>query len=127
MDNIPKKYVKKILIVDDEAELRATLRQWLEQAKYYILEAADGRQALNVIRNERPHLVLLDVKMPEMDGWEVLQAIRADDEMSSLPVIMLTAYGETDSLLESQRMHANDFFIKPFKLEELLIFIKRYL
>jgi DNA-binding response OmpR family regulator len=65
--------------------------------------------------------------MPLLDGWAVLQAMRADEAFVKTPVIMLTAHGEMDSLLESQRMHANDFFIKPFKLEELLEFMRRYL
>lgn len=124
---LPKKHHKRILVVDDEPELRMILGRWLEAEGYEVLLAANGVEALLQLKDHHPHLVLLDIKMPLLDGWAVLQAIRSNEQTAGLPVIMLTAHGEMDSLLESQRMHANDFFIKPFKLEELREFIKRYL
>jgi CheY-like chemotaxis protein len=126
-DLLPKKHHKRILVVDDEPEFRGMLQRWLESLGYEVLLAANGVEALVQLKEHHPHLVLLDIKMPLLDGWAVLQAMRADEAFVKTPVIMLTAHGEMDSLLESQRMHANDFFIKPFKLEELLEFMRRYL
>lgn len=123
----PELRPKKILIVDDEAYIRLLLRDCLRQAGYDTVSASDGREALEVVREETPDLVLLDITMPEMDGWQVLKAIRADDRIRMTPVVMLTARGEAESLMESQTLRAEDYFIKPFAVDELVMYIRRYL
>ncbi|NIO68987.1 MAG: response regulator, partial [Anaerolineae bacterium] len=80
----------KILLIDDDAALLKLLGQYLEQAGYEVSRAADGRQGLQTLYNERPDLVILDVMMPRLDGWTVCERIR---DLSDVPIIMLTAKG----------------------------------
>jgi len=110
----------KILIVDDEPHIRRILQFLLEQAGYQVLEAGDGQQALALLASERPDLVLLDVMMPHMDGFAVLERWRADRDGQFTPVIMLTARGESTARVRGLRVGANDYVAKPFDQEELL-------
>ena len=82
---------KKILVVDDDSEIVRLLRAYLEQAGYQVLVAYDGEAALYILRRERPDLVLLDLMLPDRDGWDVTRVIRADPNLKATPIIMLTA------------------------------------
>lgn len=104
-----------VLIVDDEPRMRELIRLYL-QAEFRLVEAADGLTALAVLQSEEPDLVLLDVMMPRMDGWTVLQRIR---EESATPVIMLTARGEVPDRVQALRSGADDYVAKPFDGREL--------
>lgn len=110
----------KILIVDDEPHIRRILQFLLEQAGYQVVEAGDGQQALDLLATERPDLVLLDVMMPHMDGFAVLEQMRGERDGQCTPVIMLTARGESTARVRGLRVGANDYLGKPFDQEELL-------
>ena len=110
----------KILIADDEPHIRRILQFLLEQAGYEVVAAADGREALELLAREGPDLLLLDVMMPHLDGFAVLQRIRADRETQRLPVIMLTARDESQARVKGLKGGANDYVAKPFDHEELL-------
>lgn len=108
---------RKILIVDDEARMRRVIADYLRIKGYETAEAADGVEALEKFAAEPPDLVLLDVMMPRMDGWEVCRRIRA---RSQVPVIMLTAKGEEEDELQGFSLGADEYIMKPFSLKILL-------
>jgi len=108
--------VGKLLVVDDEEDLLLLLRATLERRGYEVLCATGGLQAIRLLYHERPDLILLDVMMPGMDGWETLQRIR---EMSTVPVIMLTALGGVTHVVQGLQIGADDYVSKPYDREEL--------
>ncbi len=107
---------KRILVVDDEPRMIGFIRMNLELEGYQVLEAHTGLQALEMIRTQLPDLVLLDVMMPSLDGFETLRMLR---EFSSIPVIMLTAKGEEDDKVYGLELGADDYVTKPFGSREL--------
>ena len=113
-----------VLIVEDDANIRELLQLYLEKDGYAVTLAADGGQGLEKFRSIKPDLVLLDVMMPVMDGWEVCKAIRAEGDT---PVIMLTAKGETDDKVQGLKSGADDYITKPFEMKELLARIEAVL
>jgi DNA-binding response OmpR family regulator len=106
-----------ILIADDDADVRRLIAGLLARAGHSVLEAADGREALRLLYARRPGLVVLDVTMPALDGWQVLERIR---EVSDVPVLMLTASGEELNRVRGLRAGADDYVPKPFGRQELL-------
>ncbi|MCL4500742.1 MAG: sigma-54 dependent transcriptional regulator [Deltaproteobacteria bacterium] len=116
---------KHLLIVDDEAGHRQMLRAYLEDEGFEVKEAADGLQSVAAVRNQAFDLVLLDLKMPGMDGLEVLREIRSISE--ALPIIMMTAYGTIESAVEAIKAGAQDFVAKPLDMEELTLKIHKIL
>ena len=110
---------QRILIADDEADIRLVLRMRLEQDGYAVLEARDGAEAVRLAQSEMPDLIVLDVMMPEMDGVEVCNRLRASFTTSGIPVIMLTAKAGNDDRMSGLRKGANDYITKPFDLGEL--------
>jgi DNA-binding response OmpR family regulator len=106
-----------VLVVDDEADVRNLIRILLERAGHAVSEASSGREALRRLHAVRPSLVVLDVTMPEMDGWQTLERIR---DLSDVPVLMLTARaGELDKV-RGLKAGADDYVVKPFGRQELL-------
>jgi DNA-binding NtrC family response regulator len=116
-----------ILIIDDEENLRKTLGQILGGRGYKILEAADGAQALEILRDVTPDLILSDWRMPVVGGEEILQFVRNDPRLSPIPIIVITAFGSSHSAIEAVRLGAYDFVTKPFDLEEISLTAKRAL
>ena len=108
---------KTILVVDDEERMARFIRLNLEHDGFLVIEAHKGMQAVNEIREKIPDVVLLDVMMPDIDGFEVLKIIR---ETSSVPVIMLTAKGEEDDRVRGLELGADDYVTKPFSPRELV-------
>ena len=108
---------KKILVIDDEDDIRLVVTTRLERAGYVTTVAADGREGLRRFYNDRPDLVILDIAMPEMDGWQVLERIR---EVSNVPVLMLTAAAQERDKVRGLRGGADDYITKPFSGEEFL-------
>jgi DNA-binding response OmpR family regulator len=106
-----------ILVADDDADVRGLVAGLLERAGYRVIGAADGREALRLLYARRPALVVLDVTMPGLDGWQVLERIR---EVSDVPVLMLTAQGEELHRVRGLRGGADDYVPKPFGRQELL-------
>ena len=115
---------KLILVVDDEERMSRFIRLNLEHDGFQVLEANRGMKALNLIREQIPDLVLLDVMMPDLDGFEVLQMIR---ESHQVPVIMLTAKGEEDDKVRGLELGADDYVTKPFSPRELVSRVKAVL
>jgi two-component system, OmpR family, KDP operon response regulator KdpE len=113
-----------ILIVDDEARIRDFVRMNLELEQYSVIEAANGLEALEKLRENLPDLVILDVMMPEMDGFETLRAIR---EVSTIPVIMLTVRQSEQDRIHGLDLGADDYIAKPFSPRELLSRIRALL
>jgi two-component system KDP operon response regulator KdpE len=107
----------RILVVDDEPRMIRFIRLNLEHDGFEVVEAADGLAALRQVRDSLPDLVLLDVAMPELDGFETLRLLR---EISTVPVIMLTARGEEDDRVRGLELGADDYVTKPFSPRELV-------
>jgi len=118
---------KKILIVDDEANLRKTLATILRGRGYSTLEASDGSEPLQLLRDATPDLVFTDWKMPEMGGDEVLRYMRRDARLMPIPVIVITAFGSSHSAIEAVRLGAYDFVTKPFDLQDISLTAERAL
>lgn len=108
---------KKILIVEDEANIRELLRLYLECEGYTVLEAENGVEGIKKWKSDKPDMLLLDVMMPVMDGWEVCREIRAE---SDVPIIMLTAKGETADRVSGLEMGADDYIVKPLEMPEVI-------
>ena len=115
---------EKILIVDDDKNICDLLRLYLEKEGYQTVQAHDGEAALAAYTQHRPDLVLLDVMMPKMDGWEVCRRIRAQ---GSTPMIMLTTKGETFDKVLGLELGADDYVVKPFDSKEVVARIKAVL
>ncbi|HEX7346678.1 MAG TPA: response regulator [Candidatus Limnocylindrales bacterium] len=112
-----------VLIVDDEQHIRLLIEQTLEELEddgVEVLTAIDGEQAVDVVRNQPPDLVFLDVSMPKMDGFEVARAIKADPALAGTTVIMLTARGQTVDREEGIAAGADEYLTKPFDPDDLL-------
>jgi len=107
----------RILVVDDEERMVRFIRLNLEHDGFRVIEAFNGTQAINKVRSNLPDLVLLDIMMPDLDGFEVLRIIR---EVTSVPVIMLTAKGEEDDRVRGLELGADDYVTKPFSPRELV-------
>jgi len=106
-----------VLAVDDDQDVRTLVCELLVRAGYRVSEAPDGRAALRLLFDERPDLVLLDVSMPQLDGWATLERIR---ELSDVPVVMLSALGAELEKVRALRAGADDYITKPFGRQELL-------
>ncbi|MCM3574616.1 MULTISPECIES: response regulator transcription factor [Mesobacillus] len=109
--------MKSILIVEDEQTISRVLAVYLKHEGYEVLQAFGGKEGLRLFTQEQPDLVLLDVMLPEMDGWDVLKELR---KISSCPVIMLTALGDIDYRLKGLNQGADDYISKPFVGEEVV-------
>ena len=113
-----------VLIVEDDPNIRELLQLYLEKDGYAVTLAADGGQGMEKFRSIKPDLVLLDVMMPVMDGWQVCKAIRGE---SQTPIIMLTAKGEINDKVNGLRSGADDYITKPFEMKEVLARIEAVL
>ena len=114
----------KILIADDDRNIVELLRLYIEKEGYSTIIAYDGKHAVEAFKKENPDLVVLDVMMPEMDGWQVCKEIR---KASETPIIMLTAKGETFDKVLGLELGADDYMVKPFETKELIARIKAVL
>ena len=111
----------KILVIEDEPYIRQILKVQLESAGYGVATAENGQQGLNAIKADRPDLVLLDLMMPDMDGWEVYQQIKADEILREIPVVVVTAKAQSiDKVLGLHIAKVDDYITKPFGPQELL-------
>jgi len=121
---VASKANKKILVVDDEERMLKFIRLNLEHDGFQVIEAVKGHEALDKMRTNMPDLILLDVMLPDLDGFEVLKMVR---EISSIPVIMLTAKGEEDDRVKGLELGADDYVTKPFSPRELVSRVKAVL
>jgi two-component system alkaline phosphatase synthesis response regulator PhoP len=118
---------QRILVVDDDREIVRLLRAYLEQAGYKVLVAYDGETALHILRRERPNLVLLDLMLPDRDGWEVTRIVRADPSLEATPIIMLTARVEDHDKIIGLELGADDYVTKPFNPREVMARVRAVL
>jgi len=114
----------KILVVDDDANICELLRLYLEKEGYTVFQANDGEEALELFKDQSPDLILLDIMLPKLDGWQVCRTIR---KQSAVPVIMLTAKGETFDKVLGLELGADDYVVKPFDAKEVIARIKAVL
>jgi two-component system KDP operon response regulator KdpE len=115
---------RKILIVDDESGLRELVRINLEHEGYGVVQAENGVQGLEAVREDHPDLVIMDVMMPEMDGWEACKKLR---EFSQVPVLMLTARVQSQDIVTGLDSGADDYLLKPFNMDELMARVRALL
>ena len=115
----------KILVVDDEEALRTVLSTELEGEGYQVSTAGDGEEAIKILGSQQFHLILLDIKMPNVDGFEVLKFVK--QKQPSTKVIMLTGFAALKNAIESKKLGAEDFVSKPYDLVDLLTTVERVL
>jgi DNA-binding response OmpR family regulator len=108
---------RRVLVADDDRDVRGLIRTLLERAGHEVIEAADGKECLRALHERRPELVVLDVRMPVLDGWEALERIR---DVADVPILMLTARGDELDRVRGLRAGADDYVQKPFGRQELL-------
>lgn len=118
---------QRILVVDDDRSIVKVLTSYLERSGYQTLPAYDGEMALHQLRRERPDLVILDLMMPNRDGWEVTKIIRADKTLAAMPIIMLTARVEDTDKIVGLELGADDYISKPFNAHEVVARVKSLL
>ena len=118
---------KKILVVDDEPDILKLETFRLKKSGYEVATATDGREAFDLIQKEKPDLILLDLRLPIMDGYEVCKRLKADQELKHIPVILLTASTVGKIAGTAKELKADDYLTKPFHLQELLAKVKKFL
>ncbi|MFO7952091.1 MAG: response regulator [Bacillota bacterium] len=118
---------KKVLLAEDERNVILGVRTCLDAVGYDIDIVEDGEEALNSIRKEHPSLILLDLIMPKVDGFEVLKEVKGNEETKNIPVIVLTAKVEEEDRQRAMDLGADSYMTKPFKPQELWDLLKHYL
>ena len=117
---------KKIVYVEDELEMIDLVKLILNRKGYEVIGAAGGREGLDIIRDILPDLVLLDLMMPDIEGWEVYQQMRADDATKHIPVIIITAKAQNiDKVLGLHIAKVNDYISKPFSPQDLVTSVEK--
>lgn len=117
--------MKKILVVDDELTIRTILKQILEQGGFECEMAADGKEALEMLKADNFDLMITDINMPEMDGVELLQ--KTKELLPTFPVIFITAYGRDKIIMQAMRSGLTDYIEKPFRMNDVIDVVKRHL
>ncbi len=117
----------RILVVDDDKQIVRLVRSYLEQAGMTTYAAYDGNEALRAIRTERPDLVVLDLLLPERDGWEITRTLRADERLAGIPILMLTARVDDSDKILGFELGADDYLTKPFNPLEVVARVKAIL
>lgn len=118
---------KKILVIDDQPSITKLVSVKLTKEGFKVIEALDGEEGLNKAKEERPDLIILDVMMPRMDGWEVREKLREDRHCQNIPVIMLTAMGHFEEQLKGLEGGIEDYLTKPFSPAALAGLVKEVL
>src|SRR4051794_40218058 len=117
----------RILVVDDDRSIVKVVRGYLEQAGCEVLPAYEGETALHLLRSEKPDLLVLDLMLPDRDGWDITRLIRADASLAAMPIIMLTARIEDTDKIVGLEMGADDYITKPFNARELVARVRALL
>lgn len=109
-----------VLIIDDAVHIRRLVTRMLRQAGFNTIEAADGFQGLQVLREQKPDVVTCDIWMPYMDGYEFLASVKKDPDIKDIPIIVVTAVGQEEEAAKAAEMGANAFLTKPFSSSHLI-------
>lgn len=117
----------RILVVDDDKQIARLVRSYLEQAGHQVMTANDGETALHTIRREKPDLVVLDLMLPDRDGWDITRLVRGDPDLAGLPIIMLTARVEDTDKIVGLELGADDYIAKPFNPREVVARVRAVL
>jgi two-component system alkaline phosphatase synthesis response regulator PhoP len=118
---------QQILVVDDDKEIARLLRGYLEKAGFGVLVAYDGQTAVHTLRREKPDLLVLDLMLPDMDGYDITRLVRSDDALRHIPVIMLTARVEDSDKIVGLELGADDYVTKPFNPAEVVARVRAQL
>jgi two-component system cell cycle response regulator DivK len=118
---------KHVLVVEDQEDNRQILRDLLGNAGYALSEAEDGEQALAAIARQRPDLILMDIQLPVMDGYEATRRIKADPSLRAIPIIAVTSYALSGDEAKAREAGCDDFVPKPFSPRQLLAKIREFL
>ena len=118
---------QRILVVDDDKAIVKVVRSYLEQAGFEVRSAYDGETAIHMLRSEKPDLLVLDLMLPDRDGWEITRLIRADATMGATPIIMLTARVEDTDKIIGLELGADDYITKPFNAREIVARVRALL
>jgi len=118
---------KRILVVDDDREIVRLLSAYLEQNGFQVFKAYDGEHALQILRRERPDLVVLDLMLPDRDGWELTRIVRSDPSLAPTPILMLTARVEDHDKIAGLELGADDYVTKPFNPREVVARVRAVL
>jgi len=113
-----------ILVVEDELEISASLSEWLQLVGYQVETAGNGRQALALLQSVLPAIIISDINMPEMDGYEFYEAVRAHPEWTTIPFLFLSARSGSNDILAAKGLGADDYIVKPWSPDELLMALK---
>jgi two-component system alkaline phosphatase synthesis response regulator PhoP len=119
--------VHRILVVDDDKQIARLIRSYLEQAGLQVVIAHDGETALHILRREHPDLVVLDLMLPDRDGWDVTRTVRSDPALAATPIIMLTARVEDTDRIVGLELGADDYVTKPFNPREVVARVRAVL
>lgn len=119
--------MKKVLLIEDDETISNALSFALEEEGYEVLCAMDGEAGLEKARSEKPDIILLDIMLPKMNGFEVCQALKSDERFKSIPIIMITGLGDTDNTVKGLSLGADDYVSKPFNFQELIARLKSHL
>jgi len=117
----------RILVVDDDKQIVRLVQAYLEQAGFQVLVAYDGQSALHMLRHDRPDLMVLDLMLPDRDGWDLTRIVRQSDDLARLPIIMLTARVEATDRIVGLELGADDYVTKPFNPRELVARVRAVL
>ena len=118
---------KKVLIVDDEVDLVETIRFLLEREGYRVLVSGDGEDGLHQAQRENPHLIILDIMLPKLDGYKVCMELKSDERYKQIPILMLTARVQEKDRVLGMEAGADEYIIKPFNLAAFIEKVKTYL
>lgn len=118
---------QRILVVDDDKEIVRIIRAYLEKAGYSVSVAYDGETALHIIRSDRPDLVVLDLMLPDRDGWDITRIVRGDPTLAATPIVMLTARVEGEDRVMGLDLGADDYIPKPFNPHEVVARVRAVL
>lgn len=118
---------ERVLVVDDDKEIVRLVRSYLEKSGYEVFTATDGDTAVHTLRRENPHVVILDLMLPDMDGWDITRLIRSDERLSKIIIIMLTARVEDSDKIVGLEMGADDYITKPFNPAEVVARVRSQL
>ena len=118
---------KRILIVEEHEDARRILRDMLETTDYELVEAENGEQALAVVARQRPDLILMDIQLPILDGYEATRRIKADPALRSIPIIAVTSYALSGDEAKARAAGCDDFIPKPYSPRQLLAKVRQYL